>query len=129
MLYSIAALLHHHQSTLASHVSGQPSSPLIKRIRRRTSIGDRRFFQVGINRIHSLVRRLKHIYRMYKRLISAMTFNNRPESCNVTSDYVIRCSEAESKGVDYENPKEERMGQTKSRSQCPVHKDEGYSQR
>ena len=66
---------------------------------------------------------------MCKRLISVMTFNNCPKSCNITSDSVIRCLEAESKGVDCENPKEERMGQTKSRSQCPVHKDEGYSQR
>jgi hypothetical protein len=47
---------------------------------------------------------------MYKHLISIITFNNYLKLYNIISNFIIKCLEAESKGVDYENLKKESIG-------------------
>ncbi|KAH6879803.1 hypothetical protein B0T10DRAFT_412710, partial [Thelonectria olida] len=59
------------------------------------------------------------------------TYTGCPASCNTVDEDIITsgCSQFAATGVQCANPTQVRMGQTKSRMQCPRHRDEGYGDR
>ena len=58
-------------------------------------------------------------------------FTQCPESCTRVDDKLVTddCPKFDENGMACENPETVHFGQSKSRSQCDNHKDEGYSDR
>ncbi|KAF2013549.1 hypothetical protein BU24DRAFT_424547 [Aaosphaeria arxii CBS 175.79] len=66
--------------------------------------------------------------RMCEILITTTKYAMCSTACNSTKRTISYCATAASTGTICPNPTEKVMGQRTSRTQCPLHRDEGYSQ-
>lgn len=66
------------------------------------------------------------VNKMSEILVSTTKYSGCPSTCNTTTRALNQCLAARASGTNCPNPPEKPMGQTKSRTQCPNHVDEGY---
>ncbi|KAH7459884.1 hypothetical protein FOMA001_g19867 [Fusarium oxysporum f. sp. matthiolae] len=68
---------------------------------------------------------------MCKLLITTTKYSGCPTSCNKDEEDIVTtgCSHFAATGQQCANPTKEYLGNSRSRAQCPTHKDEGYGDR